>query len=125
MSLHFPCPLAFPFGLADEADVDLRGGDFFLFADFAGCLSTMSRSDICSCRIGPWVSMVNPSWVIGFRRPSLISPILMDWSGPWKVSQTRLNIWHWHWQFGRGCEQVMKQSKQVSTFGELSVMPLR
>jgi hypothetical protein len=53
ISLHFACPLAFPFGLADEAELDLRGGDFFLFADFAGCLSTMSKSDILNCRIGP------------------------------------------------------------------------
>ena len=87
ISLHFACPLDFPFALAAVVEVGLRGEGFFLLADFTGCLRTTSKSEICSCRIGPLVSIVNPSWVIGLRRPSLISPMQMDSTAPWNAMQ--------------------------------------
>jgi hypothetical protein len=52
ISLHFACPLDFPFALADEVEDGLRELGFFLL-DFVGCLSTTSKSEICSCKMGP------------------------------------------------------------------------
>jgi hypothetical protein len=53
INLHFACALDFPFDFVDEVEDGLRGLGFFLFADFTGCLSITSKSEICNCRIGP------------------------------------------------------------------------